>query len=88
MITLTKVGQNTRQGLNLKASLVFPSIAFITQSVSDCTICHFSPGELWLGLETIHKLTSDGSYSLRITMKDFDGQSYVAVFDQFQVFVT
>ena len=85
MITLTKVGQNTRQALNLKASLVFPSVAFITPVFLDCAICHFSPGELWLGLETIHQLTSDGSYSLRITMKDFDGQSYVAVFDQFQV---
>ena len=42
-------------------------------------------GETWLGLETLHKLTSTGAYSLRITMKDFDGQSYVAVYDQFQV---
>ena len=88
MITLKKVGQNTRQALNLKASLVFPSVAFITPVFLDCAICHFSPGELWLGLETIHQLTSDGSYSLRITMKDFDGQSYVAVYDQFQVFIT
>ena len=40
---------------------------------------------MWLGLEKLHQLTSEGSYSLRITMKDFDGKSYVAVYDQFQV---
>ena len=41
--------------------------------------------EGWLGLEKLHQLTSEGSYSLRITMKDFDGKIYVAVYDQFQV---
>lgn len=44
-----------------------------------------SRGELWLGLEKLHQLTSKGSYSLRITMKDFDDKTYVAVYDQFQV---
>ena len=42
-------------------------------------------GELWLGLEKIHQLTSKGIYSLRITMKDFDQKTYVAVYDQFEV---
>ena len=42
-------------------------------------------GELWLGLEEIHQLTSGGSYSLHITLKDFDHKSYVAIYDQFQV---
>ena len=46
------------------------------------------PGELWLGLDTIHQLTSKGSYSLQITMKDYDGQTYVAIFDQFQVLIS
>ena len=45
----------------------------------------FSSGELWLGLEKLYKLTSEGNYSLRITLEDFDGKSYVAVFDQFKV---
>ena len=42
-------------------------------------------GEIWLGLETLHKLTSAGSYSLHILMKDFDQKTYVAVYDQFEV---
>ena len=45
----------------------------------------FVPGEIWLGLENLHQLTSEGSYSLNITMKDFDGKTYVAVYDQFKV---
>merc|ERR1712192_91615 len=31
-----------------------------------------SGGEFWLGLEQLHMLTSEGSYNLKITMKDFD----------------
>ena len=42
-------------------------------------------GELWLGLEELHNLTSNASYSLMITMTDFDDKTYVAVYDQFQV---
>ena len=42
-------------------------------------------GELWLGLENLHQLTSEASYSLRITMKDFDDKTYVAVYEKFQV---
>ena len=42
-------------------------------------------GELWLGLENLSRLTSEGNYSLRITLEDFDRKSYVAVFDQFKV---
>ena len=45
----------------------------------------FVPGEIWLGLEKLHQLTSEGSYSLNITMKDFDDKTFVAVYDQFQV---
>ena len=40
---------------------------------------------MWLGLETVHKITSMGSYSLHILLKDFDQKTYVAVFDQFEV---
>ena len=40
---------------------------------------------MWLGLKKIHELTSGGGYSLRITMTDFDQNSYAAVYDQFQV---
>ena len=45
-------------------------------------------GESWLGLEKLHQLTSEGSYSLHITLKDFDQKTYVAVYDQFQVIMT
>ena len=40
---------------------------------------------MWLGLKKIHELTSGGGYSLRITMTDFDQNSYVAFYHQFQV---
>ena len=42
-------------------------------------------GESWLGLRELHKLTSNADYSLRIELKDFDGKSYHAVYDQFEV---
>ena len=42
-------------------------------------------GESWIGLDNLHKLTRQRSYSLRITMTDFEGGRYVAVYDQFQV---
>jgi len=58
---------------------------FFDKNFEDYKTGFSSRGETWLGLETLHKLTSTGAYSLRITMKDFDGQSYVAVYDQFQV---
>ena len=45
----------------------------------------FVSGELWLGLEKLHQLTSEKNYSLRITMTDFDNKTYVAVYDQFKV---
>ena len=45
----------------------------------------FVSGELWLGLEKLHQLTSLGNYSLKITLTDFDNQTYVAIYDQFQV---
>ena len=42
-------------------------------------------GEVWLGLDKLHKLTSKGDYGLRITMTDFDAKRYMAFYDQFQV---
>ena len=40
---------------------------------------------MWLGLDKLHSLTSQKSYTLQITMTDFDGEKYVAVYEQFQV---
>merc|ERR1712012_661217 len=42
-------------------------------------------GEVWIGLDRLHQLTSGRSYSLRITMTDYDGSEYRSVFEQFEV---
>jgi len=42
-------------------------------------------GEVWIGLDKLHQLTSAGSYSLEITMTDYDGKKYKAVYEQFEV---
>ena len=45
----------------------------------------YFPGEKWIGLDTLHQLTSQQPYRLMITMTDFDQKKYVAVYDQFEV---
>ena len=45
----------------------------------------FILGESWLGLENLYLLTSQQSYSLQITLTDWDQQKYVAVYHQFEV---
>ena len=47
-------------------------------------ICLYLLGESWLGLQRLHTLTSQHSYQLKITMTDFDGKKYFAVYDQFK----
>merc|ERR1719295_784704 len=42
-------------------------------------------GESWLGLDNLHRLTSRRDYKLKITMTDFDGKKYDAVYDRFKV---
>jgi len=44
-----------------------------------------SKGETWMGLEALHQLTSQGSWSLHIKMVDYDQNAFVAVYDQFKV---
>ena len=46
---------------------------------------HDFSGESWLGLENLHRLTSERSYSLKVTMTDYDGAWYTAVYDKFEV---
>ena len=46
---------------------------------------HIFPGEVWIGLDKLHQLTSERSFSLHINMTDYDGRSYVAVYDRFEV---
>ena len=40
-----------------------------------------------MGLEALHQLTSQGSWSLHIKMVDYDQKAYVAVYDQFKVLI-
>ena len=42
-------------------------------------------GELWFGLDKIHRLTSSGSYKLRVDLEDSDGKTYYAEYDLFKV---
>ena len=42
-------------------------------------------GESWIGLDKLHQLTSERSYSLKITMTDYDKKTFVAVYNNFKV---
>uniref|UniRef100_A0A3Q2QLC9 Microfibril associated protein 4 n=1 Tax=Fundulus heteroclitus TaxID=8078 RepID=A0A3Q2QLC9_FUNHE len=42
-------------------------------------------GEYWLGLETMHLLTQDRNYELRVDMEDFEGQKVFAHYSAFSV---
>jgi len=42
-------------------------------------------GESWLGLDNLHRLTSQQDYKLKIIMTDFDEKKYASVYDQFKV---
>merc|ERR1712055_764911 len=42
-------------------------------------------GESWIGLDTLHNLTSERSCGLKIIMTDFDNSTYVALYKRFKV---
>lgn len=42
-------------------------------------------GEYWLGLDTIHQMTSQEPYMLRIDVEDFNGEKRYALYDSFSV---
>ena len=42
-------------------------------------------GEFWLGLDRIHRLTSDNNSMLRVDMADFEGRSAYAEYSSFGV---
>ena len=44
-----------------------------------------SNGELWLGLDRLHTLTSVGTWRLDVVMGDWDNQTYNARYNQFRV---
>ena len=42
-------------------------------------------GEFWLGLDRIHRLTSDNNSMLRVDMEDFEGKTAYAEYSSFGV---
>ena len=42
-------------------------------------------GESWLGLDKLHRLTSEASFGLKIVLTDFDGKQFTAHYDRFRV---
>lgn len=42
-------------------------------------------GEHWLGNEALHLLTSQGQYSLRVELKDWEGNSAHSQYDRFSL---
>ncbi|KAG2461420.1 ANGP4 protein, partial [Polypterus senegalus] len=42
-------------------------------------------GEHWLGNEAVHLLTNQASYSLRIELKDWEGNQKYSLYEQFQL---
>ena len=57
----------------------------MSQKISIFTLDRYFQGELWLGLRKLHQLTSGGDYGLNVTLTDFQGKSYTAVYNRFQV---
>ncbi|XP_059850448.1 tenascin-R-like isoform X7 [Hypanus sabinus] len=41
-------------------------------------------GEFWLGLENLHKITSEGNYELRVDLRD-QGDTAYAIYDKFSI---
>ena len=42
-------------------------------------------GKFWLGLDKIHRLTSDNNSMLRVDLEDFEGNSRYAEYNKFGV---
>ena len=42
-------------------------------------------GESWLGLDKLHRLTSEASFGLEIALTDFVGKEFTAVYNHFRV---
>ena len=45
----------------------------------------FGAGEFWLGLSNIHRLTKEGSNTLRVDLEDFEGNTAYANYSTFNV---
>ena len=79
----TRPISSTNPFLNTKRDFQ-PTVNFNTKR--HCrSLIEYLPGEAWIGLDKLHQLTSERSFSLHINMTDYDGRSYVAVYDRFEV---
>jgi len=58
---------------------------FFNQDFKDYQDGFAANGESWIGLDKLHRLTSERSYSLKITMTDYDNKTFVAVYNNFKV---
>ena len=86
---------STRPAFPQKVILCIMYYVLNKEHKSRCILCHDNPklqGESWLGLENLYYVTTvnkingnGGSYSLKVTMTDYDGAQYTAVYDKFEV---
>ena len=71
-----------------RSSLGLPPVGRHRTLYCKIVVEEISLGELWLGLKELHRLTSGDDYGLQVILKDFDGDSYMAHYDQFKVTTT
>ena len=62
-----------------------PSKYFFSVKLKCISNDDISLGESWLGLKKLNQLTSEGDYSHRVTLRDFDDKVYEAFYGQFKV---
>jgi len=69
----------------LKRKQVGNPVEYFNKNFAEYESGFASGGESWLGLKRLHQLTSQNDYSLYVSLTDFDGKTYSAFYDRFQV---
>ena len=62
-----------------------PMIGLESDNKKEAQLYNLRLGESWIGLDNLHTLTTQDYYALKITMTDYDGNKYMAVYDHFKV---